>query len=211
MSYANMPPISQEAAPIAQSQLWPGSAQPMLSQMILPGGATETTSSDINNKLWGPSPWLQEQNLQHQAASTRSSASSVSGTYSATMALSQAMQNQDHADSVQQETEADDGEVDVDKEIYERAVRFLDEISTDESSAEDQPLPAHKQDVIQPMQVGKQVGAGLNTSAFDRMWNPQEAWVSDVNGQDRWGTDPGLNHWSMQSSDRQSFLDLHIR
>jgi len=198
-NYSNMP-MGQPEASIPQSQLWPGSAQSMLGQMVLSGTATETTTSDISEgHVWGTtSPWL----LGQQQQSIHQIEQKAGGLHSATKTTQNLSMTKEQP-QVTQEVQADDGEEDVDSEIYERAVRFLDEISTEESGSEDMPTPVAKADTIQLSQVVKESGPGSNNRAFPPMWNPQEAWVSD-GGKDQWQVDLGTNHWAMRSFDRIS-------
>lgn len=197
MNYAGSMPMGQEAS--VTGNLWAGSNQPMLGRMALSGGAGETTLSEIGDRhVWGGSPWLQ-QPLQQQVGSDNTAAKDVQGlAQSKEQALLQLPSNK--FDQAQQEVETNDGEIDVDSEIYERAVRFLDEISTEESGSEDQPASGSgdKDDsLFRSEQMVKEHRS--DAPGFPPMWNPQEAWVSDANHNERW---PGSNHWAMQSVDR---------
>jgi hypothetical protein len=173
----------REAATIA-SQIWPGTSQELLSQLLVPGATQDVVRPQNNDvHLWGANPWLQ-QPLQQQG-------------------LSAAKDNFERGDveKLSQDVEVDDADDDIDdieSEIYGRAVRFLDEISTDESGSEDQALPMRKEvDHINCPTLT--IKDPLYSSAlFASMWNPQEpAWATEINGQER----SAINYWAIQSSD----------
>lgn len=143
---------------MGQSQLWSGSSQPMLGQIGVPG--TENAAHDINeNHIWGTSPWLQ-QPLQQQASRLEPSMKAIQNPPASKVQLQGEMLH-GQFEQCEQETEADDAD-DVDSEIYERAVRFIEELSTEESDSEDQPPP-----IKEPM---------FDHGAAAGMWNSQEAW-----------------------------------
>jgi len=198
----NMPPgysnnMGQEASIPPSGQ---GQHNPWLSQIGGPtGGATEELfrkgshdSSEVTEaNVWGTSPWLQ-QPLQRQDMDSTIKAMQ-------NLTVSKELLNV-QVEKSHQELDADNLDEDVDSEIYERAVRFIEELSTEESGDEDQPLSGDKEDSIQPTLTIRE--SGSNNGACPPMWNPQEAWVADVNGPDRWKLDPGLNYWTMRSIDR---------
>lgn len=194
MGYGATMPMVQEASTVP-SQLWPGSNQAMLSQMVLPVGGSETTTSDISEgHVWGASPWMQQQQPLQQVAHNHANVlnEALHAMTAAPMLKEQPVQTQAQ---LTQENEAGNAALDVDSEIYERAVRFIEELSTEESDgSEDAPLATGKAGYIQsPPQAIKE--AGLKNGASD-MWNPQEAgW--DANGQERWGQDPNRKYWAM--------------
>jgi hypothetical protein len=181
--HSNTLPMGQEA-PIAP---WGGSDQPLLSQMVT---GTETTSSEMNEgHVWGASPWLQ-QPMQRQAngLGPNSAIEALQSLKDPKLCREPAMCIQGE----QSQQDADDGDLDIDSEIIGRAVRFIEELST-ESGEEDDQLPISKEDTIRLPQARKDVFPASTNAAYRSMWNPQEPWVGDINAQDRWQS--GLVRW----------------
>lgn len=139
------------------SQLWPGSERPVLGQ---------TAPSEVNEgHVWGASTWLQRP-LQQQAGDPNSGEQSVCT-----------------GEQPQQDADLDDGDLDIDSEIIGRAVRFIEELSTEESGSEDHsPI---KGAAIEFPHAIKDSGLRPSNGPYRSMWNPQEPWVADVNGQGR--------------------------
>jgi len=213
MGYANSMPMVPVG--LEESQLWPGTTQPsamssMLGHMVLPGASGGTTTSGIEGRVWGASPWLQQPLQQQQQQQQQQQPQQAGGLNSTTRAMESlnvpkdALQHQmlnTQVEQTQKEAEADDGELDVESEIYGRAIRFLDELSTEESGSEPETCTM-KEASIHPSQPIKESMPGLSYGTLPLGWNPQDACFADINGQDRWQIDGGLNSWAMPSIDR---------
>merc|ERR1719331_3124099 len=104
-------PMGQQQASVAP---WPGSTQPMLSQMVLSGGAHETNTSEITEgQVWGTSPWMQQPLQQQQQQQAVKDMQNLNVSKEMNQILNRQQMDQVQAD-------ADDGDLDVDSEIYER-------------------------------------------------------------------------------------------
>lgn len=177
-----------------EAQLWQGTSQPLLSEMLLGRNtADRATSEGTNPHVWNANPWLQ-QPLQPQA-SNLSSLSTLN------------VAKQDYATippaRAPQDTESDDGEVDINSEICKQTLRFLDEISTEESGSEDNPSSSNGSkdaDHMLPLSYSSEISVETGYGGFSSIWQPQKAsWVPDASRREPWHA---TNCWSIRSTDR---------
>lgn len=187
LSYAGtLPP--QELTSNAQSpqQLWAGAA-PMLNQMILPGGPTDSFADVAKGAVWGGSPWLQQpaQDGQDLLGPT------VQEIQDAVTAA------KDTSESMADEATAD-GEEDVGSEIYERVVRFVNEISSEESDSDVHTIDRPEQTMDQNESCWLQAKESIPTSydgVLQTTWGQQATWIGDTQSQSRWG--PKSSFWML--------------
>jgi len=111
----------------------------------------------------------------------------------------------------QEDFDAATSDADVDSEIYERAVRFVNEISSEESGSDIFTTTADKDDksptmdLVWPFPNKESSLSSISTCGFGPTWNPtnpQEEWTLETNEHDMWQLSPGSNYWGMKSFDR---------
>jgi len=174
------------------NEVWAGASQPLLSEMLLGSNAADRSASDHPN-VWNAHAWLQ----QPQPQAGLSMLPAPPATRQEFAGISPPRPSQ--------ELEPDDGEVDINSEICKQTLRFLDEISTEESGSEDLPSSSNDgKDVDPPFSQGYRqelsMEPGYSNASFSPMWNLQDAsWAPDASGQELW---QGSNCWSMRSVDR---------
>lgn len=171
-----------------QAEAWP-IPTPILGQLSGPGDNSDNRVDSKERASWGSSPWLQPP-PQHQASSFNAGMKMVGGT---------------KEDSVLDAGQKDDDcELDVESEIYARALRLLDELSTEDSDAEhDRELSLAKDLTLQShLQKGERSTHGIMPGG----WNPplQHTWAAgDLPKREPWKSpDGGFNYWHMPCVDR---------
>lgn len=177
----------QEAS-TGQPEVWP-IPTPVHGQLSGYCGNSDNQVDPKEKISLGSSAWLQPPQ-QQQANSFNAGMNMISGT---------------KEDSIQDAGQKDDGgELDVESEIYARALRLLDELSTEDSDAEhDRELSLAKDFTLQPyMQKGETSTHGIMPDDWS---SPQQhTWTAgDLSKRELWKSqDGGFNYWMMPCVDR---------
>lgn len=183
---------TQEAE--ASQQLW-GGADPLLNQMVLPGGTTEPFAELAKAAVWGGSPWLQQPTQDHQDA---------------VVPMAKLVQDVVTAakDTVESQAEeaGPDADEDFGSEIYERVVRFVNEISSEDSDTDTQTThttATERTETRGPqndscwLQASKESEPKSYNGFLQSTWGQQATWIGDTQNQDRWQLGPKSSYWML--------------
>mmetsp|Transcript_119346 Transcript_119346/g.207174 ORF Transcript_119346/g.207174 Transcript_119346/m.207174 type:complete len:382 (-) Transcript_119346:135-1280(-) len=177
----------------ASHQLWAGAAPNLLSQMVLSGCPPEPFAEVTKGALWGGSPWLQQPAQDRQ---------DVGGLMAKSIQDVEAAAR-DTVESQLDEAEPDAQE-DVGSEIYERVVRFVNEISSEESDSDSRTTAATERPEVKIpqssscwLQAAKESNPASYNSLFQPTWGQETKWIGDTRNQERWQKGSKTSFWML--------------
>lgn len=164
----------------------------MLNQLVLSGCPTEPFADVSKEALWGGSPWLQ-QPVQDRQDTVDLMAKAFPRVETAAR----------HTVDSQLDEADPDGQEDVGSEIYERVVRFVNEISSEESDSDSRTtateMPERKipQSSACWMQAAKDSNPGSYNGLFQPTWGHEVNWIDDTRNEDRWKKGSKTSFWML--------------